>query len=144
MYHEVWAQHCCTFLLSSYRLSMDWCEIFSFSLSSVMTSSLGHIRAIHRSFLSQTAGYAELLYTWPDRWASLELRVTWNTMIVMLRHCKEGCVIGFASIISLKHCYSETSSINPTNSKTFNVSRLVLHLSLSNPLKPCDKPTMKV
>ena len=38
--------------------------------------------------------------------------------------------------------YRKTSSIRSTKSKNFNVSRLVLQLFLSNPLKPGIKSTV--
>ena len=40
--------------------------------------------------------------------------------------------------------YSQSSSISSFKSKNVNVSCLVLHLSLSDPLKPGVKPRMKM
>ena len=44
--------------------------------------------------------------------------------------------------VSKKYC--QTSNISHTKSKNLNVSRLVMQLSLPNPLKPCVKPRMKM
>ena len=40
--------------------------------------------------------------------------------------------------------YRKTSSISRTKSQNFNASRLVLQLSLPNPLKPNVKSSMKM
>ena len=47
-------------------------------------------------------------------------------------------------LIIIVKCYHETSNISRTKSQSVNVFRLVLQLSLPNPLKPCVKSRMEV
>ena len=50
---------------------------------------------------------------------------------------------GFLRCVSMKNKYRQTSNINHTKSQNVNVSRPVLWLSLSNPMKPGTCATKK-
>ena len=70
---------------------------------------------------------------------------TWHRCDIRARHpithMKNFVVL---CLVWLHHSYRKTSSINRTKSQNINVSCLLLHWSLSNPLKPCVKLRMKM
>ena len=60
----------------------------------------------------------------------------------MLIQIEDAFVITGFFFHIFQQAYSQTSNLIPIKSQNLNVSRLVLHLSLSNPLKPGVKSRM--
>ena len=82
----------------------------------------------------------QLIYSFTDRHSTF-FKITFNELscYINLRH-QLSC-IQFWNIIL---CYLYISNIRHAKFQNLNASRLVLHLSLPNPLKPGVKSTMKM
>ena len=68
-------------------------------------------------------------------------KVTQNTEIFSTKYGNNILEVGSPVLISL---YRKTCNISRTKSQNLNDSRLILHLSLPNPLKPGVKSRMKM
>ena len=70
--------------------------------------------------------------------------MTWWTVVVVMNIWTRTYTSVMSFLKPKEHYYRHTFSINSTKLKKINVSRLVLQLSLPNPMKPGVKSEMKM